>query len=138
MARVHKHHENEVKAQAAALRALAAYIEYVQTLEDVDDPEEYAEKLDMYVKGAGSTFLDEIDATGAYNRRIPADEDPNFIEYINSISMLSIHGMQGLYDPGGFATLLSKLVNIDFCTALRMEVNKRIEEDQADDAGTNS
>lgn len=133
MAKVHKQHENEVEAQAAALRALASYLEYLKSIQDIEDPEEYTEKLEMYVKGAGSTFLDEIDATGAYARRIPAEQDPNFIEYINSITMMSVHGMQSLYDPTGFAAILGKLVNLDFCTLLRQEVVKRIEEKKEDD-----
>lgn len=135
MTQVHRPQADEVKAHAAALRALASYLEFVNSIEGIEDEAEYESKLNMYVKGAGSTFLDEIDATGAYNRRIPSHEDPTFYEYATSMAMISIHGMQTIFDPGAVATFMAKLVNLDFCTLLRQEVNKIIEDNDSPPKG---
>ncbi len=127
---IHIPTENDALAHATAFRALAAYLEFVKSIENVTDEEEYEEKLNMFVKGAGSTFLDQIDATGAYKRLTPIDVDPNFVEFSNSMTSMAIHGMQTLYDPTGFAAILGKLVNLDFCELLRQEIVKRNEEEQ--------
>jgi hypothetical protein len=116
--------EAQVHAQAAALRALAAYLEYIKSIEDIEDMAEYEERLNMYVKGAGSVYLDQIDATGAFERTLPADEDPNFAEYANGLIRISFHAMATLLQARFLAKVLCSMMSLEFCDMLRAAVEE--------------
>jgi len=54
------------KAHAVALQALAAFNRYQTGLDPALSPEERKDKIQQFFSGAGSTYIEELEAIGAY------------------------------------------------------------------------
>jgi hypothetical protein len=125
--------KGEVHAHAAALRALASFLEYAKSIETIEDTEAYERALETYVKGVGSVFLDEIDATGAYTRKLPHTEDPDYRDYTHGIVMIVVQGIQTIMADEYLADLMAKLSTPEFAVAFDSYYKSYVEKRRTDD-----
>ena len=109
--------KEEVNACAAALRAFASLMEYAHSIEGMDDMSNYRKAIHTYIKGVGSVFLDEIDATGVYERKTPSTEDPNMVEYVNSIAAIALHGLNHMLPDEHLPRLIAAMADEEFAVA---------------------
>lgn len=104
--------KRQINANALALRGLAQFAMYQTSLDHILDPVERNEMLSTWVKGAGSTILQNIDELEAYGPGNSHDEnlaDDTPQSFLVNTSMLALNEIGRLIPRKVFAELLLQI-----------------------------
>lgn len=96
------------EANEVALRGIADFVRYLRQLEDVDDEELYEQNLRNFVKGAGSSMIDQINATGAYKEKGIYD-DTDFLQFSVTMATLAMSEILAILPNKAFAQIVYNL-----------------------------
>lgn len=100
------------QSHAVALTAMAAMNRYVVDLPEDLTKEQRAAKLEVFVRGAGSVYIDELAAIGAYGG-VKEGYDDDVPTFIRTIASFAIAELTFILAPEVFAALLYDVTGDD-------------------------